>query len=178
MSINEIIEVEKRSEDSLYDIHFYLEGIFWRAYEWSAYLSKIFPSPLTDDERLKPTIRTNKRNNKKIIQVGLQLSSFYKYFPNVIGNDEIFEMNERHIVIHCKELFNGYDFSNYEEVLDGWKYTIEESTKDNDITPNKSDINTLISEIISYPIESKSLIDNLQFLIHIKDIATKIKTLL
>lgn len=170
MSINEILEVEKRSEDNLYDIHFYLEGIFWRAYEWSAFLSRIFPSPLTDGERLKPTIRNSKKDGKQIIQVGLQLSSFYKYFPNVIGNDEIFEMNERHIVIHCKDLFGDYNFSDYEDMLNTWKDSITEV-----VPTSKVDINTLINEIVSYPIESKSLVDNLQFLIHIKDIATKLK---
>ena len=55
MNIEEILDSEKRNEDNLYDIHFYMEGSFWRAYEWSAYLSRHFPSELTEDERLKPT---------------------------------------------------------------------------------------------------------------------------
>lgn len=175
MSIEEILELEKRDENNVYDIHLYLEGIFWRAYEWSAYLSKIFPSSLSEKERLKPIIRTNKRTNNKVVQVGLQLSSFYKYFPNVIGDDSIFEMNERHIVIHCDKLFGNYDFSNYEETLEDWKFSIKEKTLSKNENVNKSDVNTLIEEIIAYPIESKSLIENLQFIIHLKDLIMKIK---
>ena len=53
MSIQEIYESEKRDDSNLYDIHFYMEGSFWRAYEWSAYLSRIFPSELNDEDRLK-----------------------------------------------------------------------------------------------------------------------------
>ena len=51
MSVQEIFSSEKRDKDSLFDIHFYMEGSFWRAYEWSAYLSRIFPSELNDENR-------------------------------------------------------------------------------------------------------------------------------
>lgn len=175
MSVKEIIEAEKRNDNNVYDIHLYLEGIFWRAYEWSAYLSRIFPSPLTDNERLKPTIKTDKRNNITVIQVGLQLSSFYKYFPNVIGNDAMFKMDEKHIVIHCHNMFNEYDFSNYDEILNTWKEDIVDSVLVKNEISNKPNIDTLLDEIISYPIESKSLIDNLQFLSYIKDKAMKLR---
>ena len=51
MSVLEIFSSEKRDKDSLFDIHFYMEGSFWIAYEWSAYLSRIFPSELNDEDR-------------------------------------------------------------------------------------------------------------------------------
>ena len=51
MSVQEIFSSEKRDKDNLFDIHFYMEGSFWRAYEWSAYLSRIFPSELNDEDR-------------------------------------------------------------------------------------------------------------------------------
>ena len=51
MSVQEIFSSEKRNKDSLFDIHFYMEGSFWRAYEWSAYLSRIFSSELNDEDR-------------------------------------------------------------------------------------------------------------------------------
>ena len=51
MSVQEIFSSEKRDKDSLFDIHFYMEGSFWRAYEWSAYFSRIFPSELNDEDR-------------------------------------------------------------------------------------------------------------------------------
>ena len=51
MSVQEIFSSEKRDKDSLFDIHFYMEGSFQRAYEWSAYLSRIFHSELNDEDR-------------------------------------------------------------------------------------------------------------------------------
>lgn len=36
MPVQEIFELEKRNSENLYDIYFYMEGSFWRAYEWSA----------------------------------------------------------------------------------------------------------------------------------------------
>ena len=51
MSVQEIFSSEKRDKDSLFDIHFYMEGSFWRAYEQSAYLSRMFPSELNDEDR-------------------------------------------------------------------------------------------------------------------------------
>ena len=51
MSVQEIFSSEKKDKDSLFDIHFYMEGSFWRAYEWSAYLSRIFHSELNDEDR-------------------------------------------------------------------------------------------------------------------------------
>ena len=65
MNIEEILDSEKRNEDNLYDIHFYMEGSFWRAYEWSAYLSKIFPSSLSEKEMC------NKLNFYRIYDCGL-----------------------------------------------------------------------------------------------------------
>lgn len=51
MSVQEIFSSEKRNKYSLFDIHFYMEGSFWIAYEWSAYLSRMFPSELNDEDR-------------------------------------------------------------------------------------------------------------------------------
>ena len=33
MSVQEIFNPEKKDKDSLFDIHFYMENSFWRAYE-------------------------------------------------------------------------------------------------------------------------------------------------
>ena len=51
MPVQEIFSSEKRYKNSLFDIHFYMEGSFWRAYEQSAYLSRIFHSELNDEDR-------------------------------------------------------------------------------------------------------------------------------
>lgn len=181
MSVEEIFESEKRNDNNLFDIHFYLEGSFWRAYEWSAYLGRNFPSDLKDDERLNAMKRTTKTCEEGYVQVGLQLPSFNKYFPNVTDNEEIFEINSKHIIIHAESFFKDIDFSDYEAILKDWKSTIKLSSKEkkkykemkleSDIKPT---LDSLIKEIIRYPIESKNLIETLQFLSYIRDMAIKI----
>lgn len=185
MSVQEIFSSEKRDKDSLFDIHFYMEGSFWRAYEWSAYLSRMFPSELNDEDRLKVLKKVTKDYEDGYVQVGLQLSSFEKYFPSVVDNDEIFEMKNKHIIIHAKQFFIDKDFSEYENILKEWKNNIKlspnEKKKNKEINKIESNekqilsVDSLINEIISYPIENKNLVESLQFLSYIRDKFTKIK---
>lgn len=181
MPIEEIFESEKRDENNLFDIHFYLEGSFWRAYEWSAYLSRNFPSELKDNERLNAIKKVTKKCEEGYVQVGLQLQSFDKYFPNITDNENMFEMKNKHIIIHAKSYFNDIDLSDYESILNEWKYTIKLSDKENKKYKEiKNEYNanpildSMLKEIIRCPIESNSLIENLQFLSYIRDIAIKI----
>ena len=185
MPVQEIFSSEKRDKDSLFDIHFYMEGSFWRAYEWSAYLSRIFPSELNDEDRLKVLKKVTKDCENGYVQVGLQLSSFEKYFPSVVGNEEIFEMKNKHIIIHAKQFFVDKDFSEYEDILKEWKNNIKlspnEKKKSKELNKTESSekqmlsVDSLINEIISYPIENKNLVESLQFLSYIRDKFTKIK---
>jgi hypothetical protein len=109
MNIEEILDSEKRNEDNLYDIHFYMEGSFWRAYEWSAYLSRHFPSELTEDERLKPTKKITKTCKDWYVHIGLPLSSFEKYLPGVVNDDNIFESSYTYNTRHrCRLLRLNY----------------------------------------------------------------------
>lgn len=181
MSAEEIFESEKRNGDDLYDIHFHMEGSFWRAYEWSAYLARNFPSGLDDSQRLKAIRKSAKGNEGGYVQVGLQLSSFDKYFPNVTDDSGVFEMADKHIIIHSRRFFEDADFSDYSSVLDKWKADIrvggkKRRTKGGDgiETTESVSMESLIREITAYPMESKTLIESMQFLAHIRDAAAKI----
>lgn len=164
MSVQEILNLEKRNENNLYDIHFYLEGLFWRAYEWSAYLSTHLPG---SKNKLNPLKKVTKSFKNGYVCVGLQLSSFEKYFPSLLENDEMFKMDGKHIIIHTKTLLEPIDFTNHENILNEWKNKIDTSSKKENIKSN--DVDSLINEIISYPIEKKNLMESVQFLSYIKD---------
>ena len=181
MTVEEIMESEERDENNLFEIHFYLEGSFWRAYEWSAYLSRNFPSNLDDGERLRVIKKITKSCEEGFVQVGLQLKSFDKYFPNITNNDDLFEVNDRHITIHAKDFFPQITFESYVNTFSEWKRTIEPSNKEKkkysdsinkELT--KPTIEQVLNEIISYPIENKNLVECLQFLSHIKSDVIKI----
>ena len=56
MKYSDIFQLETRQTiEDLYKIHFYQEGDWWRAYEWSSYLVLQFPNNLEDKNKLKPT---------------------------------------------------------------------------------------------------------------------------
>jgi len=94
----------------------------------------------------------------------------------------MFRMENKHIIIHSKSFFVNEDFSNYEEILTEWKSNIKlsdkEKKKNKEIKNESYNIITsdsLINEIMSYPIENKTLIESLQFLGYIRDKAIKIR---
>ena len=180
MSVKEIIKSEERNKNNLYDIYFYLEGSFWRAYEWSAYLSRHFPSELKDNERLNPTKKVVKDYEEGYVQVGLQLPSFDKYFPKVTDNDSVFEINSKRIIIHAESFFKDEDFSDYKTILNEWKSTIKLTNKeknkykDINIESKNTTTDSLMKEIITYPIENKSMIECIEFLSYIRNKAIKI----
>ena len=79
-------------------------------------------------------------------------------------------------------IFLDADFSDYEKILNEWKSSIKLSAnekkkhKEANTVIDNSDITIdgLIEEIISYPMEKKSLMDNMCFLSNIRDKVIKI----
>ena len=182
MTVEEIFKYEERTEENLYDIHFYMEGAFWRAYEWSAYLSRKFPSDLSEEDKFNVLKKLPKGYDNGLVLVGLRLPSFKKYFPNVIDDSEVFEMLDKHIIIHAKKFFYNEDFSDYKSLLNVWKNGIKPSCNEKKKNrnyklieeENNFGVDTLLHEIVSYPIESRNLMESLTFLSYIRDKAFKI----
>ena len=178
MIYDEIINKEKRqSLDDLLKIHLYLENDWWRAYEWSAYLCNIFPNNLDENNKLRPTHKNDNSHENGIILVGLKQSSFAKYFPNVIPSI----VGEKHMVMDVSEQMREFNLTleTYNEKLIEWKKTIpikqeNEKTKQtaNQITTSKSqgksNIMAVMQEVLAYPIENKTLIENTMFISHLK----------
>lgn len=171
MSIKEILNSEIRNKDNIYNIYFHLEGMFWRAYEWSAYLSRFFPSDLSESDRLKPLKKSLKDDKGEYVFVGLPMKSIDKYFPNV-SNNKLFEIqNDNVLVIHAEEFFKKEDFSNYKYILDEWKSKVKLAKKEQNKSKNlelENNVNILLEsflkEIAYYPIENKTLINSVEFL--------------
>jgi len=89
MKVKDIYEFETNRNNELdkYKIRFFREGTWWRAYEWSAYLSHNFPNGLDENKKLLVTKKHYKELNADLVVVGLQLKSFEKYFPNIKIDD-------------------------------------------------------------------------------------------
>ena len=81
MKYNDASSLEERNENNLYEIHFYFEGDWWRAYEWSAYLATHYKT--SEVSSLVPTKKSWSGNEDGIVLVGLKTQSFKKYFPEL-----------------------------------------------------------------------------------------------
>lgn len=181
MRTEEKIVSEIRSKDNIYDIYFHLEGSFWRAYEWSAYLSRHFPSNLSDKERLKVIKKKSKEGDKEYVQVGLPMPSFDKFFPNVIEDNTLFEIKDKQITIHAKSFFTDTDFYDYENILNDFKNSIKITEKEQNEkeghflkTIDKNSIGNILKEIKAYPLENKTLLESVEFLSKIRNELIKI----
>ena len=174
MTYDEIIEKEKReTNEDLFKIHLYLENDWWRGYEWSAYLCRLFPNELEDKNKLKPTHKESKTFENGIILVGLKLSSFEKYLPNAT----IINVDNKHILIDVKDYIeNEFTIETYVDTLNKWKEAIPFNKSDSNPKankciikePSKESIMSIMQEVLAYPIENKTLIENTTFIGHLK----------
>ena len=103
MKIIDIVNSEKRDKDSLYLVHFIKTGDWWRAYEWSAYLSVMFTTK--NGNSLNPIKRLLVENNIEYIYVGLQIKSFEKYFKGLIDIEKV-NLESNKITINLFDFFN------------------------------------------------------------------------
>lgn len=185
MTYEEAINKEKRETvDDLFKIHLYLESDWWRAYEWSAYLCNIFPNNLDANNKLKPTHKDSKNLENGIILVGLKQGSFTKYLPNVTPSI----VDTKHMVIDVSEQIKDEDITldSYKDKLTEWKKSVpikQQSEKEKQVTSqtvivkeqgSKSNIMAIMQEVLAYPIENKTLIENTMFISHLKSELTKL----
>lgn len=180
ITYTDIYNLEERTNDNLFEIHFYKEGDWWRAYEWSAYLCTLYPNEIND--KLKATHKQCKDIDDGIIFIGMKISSFDKFLPK-IGEPSLFE--DEHIVYNVKEILNNNEltFEKYKTQLIEWKNSVPIKEDKNKKIFNKKDsedlrnipfyeVNTLediIKDILSYHIESRSLVENTIYLGKIKN---------
>ena len=87
MSIQEIIDIEEKNEDSIY---LYKEGVFWKAYQKSTFLTVTRFRP---DFRIK--VKDMKCVGRKVLSVGFPISSL----SSVFGESPIEELDGKRIRI-------------------------------------------------------------------------------
>ena len=153
MSVQEIHDSEKRNSSNLYDVHFYMEGSFWRAYEWSAYLLEFITNTLPENKRLNPLKKQIENTDKTIINVGFPLTSLNKFCEQQIIKDK--NVDERQNICIQITLPNEITLSNYKEKLNEWKNSIQIKTYNNQNKNQKS------TNIYSQPTTFLSIMKNI-----------------
>lgn len=178
MTLSEILEVEKRNdEDDLYKIHLFLENDWWRAYEWSAWLCRNYPNSLDESNKLKPTHKSLENVENGLILVGLKLNHFDKYMPKA----KVISVNDRHIIVDTKEVLSNLDFNSYKPILNKWKDNTPlrqeepKNRKEKPLQTSQISLTSIMREILAYPLESRTPIENMEF---IRDIKNKVLKLI
>lgn len=199
MTYKEIFEAEKRRTiQDLYEVRFYQEGVWWKAFEWSVYLYEKFMSneDILKDKKLLNILKkyTVQHEDGSIVIIGMPIEAFNNFLPSIkrfkIVDDKeiVFDLSNYR---KATEEINSYlNLDNYEEFLSIWKSSLPftESSKkykprtqikalqiEEEIYNEENDlISNIVDEILKYPIENKTLIENTQFLINVREKLNKL----
>ncbi len=184
MKLTPALEFEKLREDaeSWNKIFLHKDGKFFRAYEWSAWLIKtLVCSEAFQKERGDVKIlAANRYVTKKgeYVSVGFPLESLSKYMPNY--EDVDFETIEDYATFTV-EMSDEEDVTY--EVLQAafmeWKQSLPEkdtrggqkatrSTARVDSEGSRVGMFQILSQVMSYPLESKTPSDNAEFIASLK----------
>lgn len=169
MKLKETLEIEHNKKQN--QIILFKEGSFWRAYEISAFICCNY-NPQTS---LKPTKRNYKDINEECIFIGFPISSVSKYLPN-IDNKVSYNDDVSIMTIDISEFLYNYN-GDIDQDFKCWKSECNSKLKDSSENSSKKNNNSNdryykllleIQEIISYPLESKTMIENTLFISNIK----------
>ena len=167
--LNDILDVEKKRPDEASQrvIHFYQEGSFLRAYEWSAWLCCRY---LND---FKATRRVLKGADDTMVFIGFPITSLEKYSSD---GREIMNVDDKAVdMVLPEELLKG-EFT--EQDFEHWKQSVpltESSRKERQnvlqtvqSTGQAMSLTSIMQRVLAFPIESKSPLDCMVFLADVK----------
>lgn len=181
MTYKEIFNAEKRTKENSHLIHLYYEGVWWRAYEWSAYLLCHYPNNDNNVQKLNPIKKETSLNENGLIFVGLQLKSFEKYLPFINNQKGIEEINDKHIILNVKDLFPIEILNDNDNLLKEWKNQIHKKKKnakdDVETLNNKDSLINIINEINEWETIHKSMYETYLFFIKLQNKIKNIKNL-
>jgi hypothetical protein len=174
MTIAEIIELENRrkSADMYGRIHFIKEGNFYRAHDISAWIIAMMPF----SENIKNINIIAKKHKDGYIDafIGFPLTSLEKYIPND-GSVTFVPISDTMIdvMITPTDDILASDFETIRKAVDDWKQTLplkaekpekRESREVSEVQPRITRISDVFSQVLAFPLESKSPMDAYDFL--------------
>jgi hypothetical protein len=187
MSIADILEIERnREESSTWNvIHLFKEGSFYRAYEWSAWLTAVVSfndsvrNGTQDRKPLTVTRKKDKNNYGTFVFVGFPLNSIDKYIPNNIEFKPISD-GQIDIQIELPADIGEISFDAISKKIDEWKDGVpvkeekQKKGKSDESTPfvmssdRPMNITGIMTQIIAYPLEQKSPMEVVAFVSSIR----------
>ncbi len=170
--LKQIIETEQQRTtiEQARMLAMYPEGSFYRAYEWSAWL---WCRHVKD---FQPTHRKVKSLDNTIIHIGCPVSSFIKHLPDEFTHT-ISTEGVVNVTLTATAIPDDADLSAMQADFEQWKqsYPVVESKKqpaaDAATAPLQqapTTITAVMQQILSFPIEKKSMIECVSFLSDVK----------
>ena len=152
MKIKDILKIEQENNSSIF---LHKEGLFWRAYERSAYLFTLYIKVY------QITKKFYKNVNSEIIYLGFPNNSLEQILQTV--NEKNVQKNEKQIII------NNYQFDISQFISWKNKISIIKNSKNPETFEKfQQPENNIFKKIRNYPIASKTPIECQQFLIEIQ----------
>lgn len=178
MQLTEIIEKEKQRADGVdcRTLHFYKEGSFMRAYEYSAWLWCRYIKDF------KPTHRKTKALEESFVHIGCPVSSFIGHIPeNAVQHVD----GEGGIHVELSELLVPVSWEELQQEFLQWKegipVEVSKNAKKKDGSINEipiqnqpASLTSIMQRVLAFPIEQKSLIESVSFLSEIKQQLAKL----
>lgn len=174
--LTEILNLEKDRNENLNIIHLHKEGGFYRAYEWSAFLVVCFC--YTDEVRnstqeRKPLSVSRKRvkgGDETFTFIGFPLKSIDKFIP---AHDSFNPVDNS--IIDISVILPDISCDDLAEMFNGWKESIQITEEKQKHINNEEvslvshrSITSIMSQVLSYPLESKTPIENMMFISTLK----------
>ena len=169
MQLKEVFSKEQSRKEVVdyRTIYLILEGTFYRAYEWSAWLCHRYVS------QFKPTHRLLKNTEDSVVFVGFPMTSLERHIPD---GATVTELEDKTIALVLAENIFGEttteqlqtDFANWKKSVPLVK-TKEQGTKNQDKNvKSEASVEEVLKRILAYPIEQHSPMEAMAFLSEIK----------
>lgn len=176
--IKDVLEIEGKREtfEQCVVIHLFEEGTFYRAYQWSAWLCHRYI------KAFKPTRRKLKQEDETLVYVGFPITSLMNYVSEGLKVNTVAE-KQIDIILNLSVFQENLDIESIKTEYVNWKESVplSESSKKKIEEPllqykDMGNISAmeLLSEIASFPLEQKTMMDSLAFLSQIKQQALKL----
>ena len=163
--ISEILSIEQNrdSSDLQRSIHLFLDGKFYRAYEWSAWLCCSYIN------KFQVTHRQVKSVDTDILFIGFPITSLQKFTP--IGS-VMESIDEKHVVMLLPETLVK-NIENIKVDFDNWRKTIPIAPpKGNDMSQSLSDhpvkLTDIMKKMLDYRVEQHTPIECMLFIADIQ----------
>lgn len=170
--IKEILEIENHRADDCKTIYLFAEGLFYRAYEWSAWLCCRYVN------EFKVTRREQKNETGSVVFIGFPIASLSKFVPDGVS----IEQEEKRVILHLPAGNNYIDLEDTDVArasFSNWKNSIPMSSTtpkstlrhelknmtDGETPKRMSDI---MFSIMAFPIEQKTPMECMFFLADLK----------